>query len=68
MMDSKQIDMAMRERLPVMYDGARYDRIIEYISFYNDRGEHRLSVTLLQGRTSYRVPADKVEPLKKEGE
>lgn len=60
-MDSKEIDHAMRHRLPVMFDGKRYDRIAEYISYYNDKKERCLSVVLLQGRTSYRVPADKVE-------
>lgn len=65
-MDSARIDAAMRSREPVIYAGARYDRIIEYISWYDESGKRRLSVTLLQGRTSYRVPADKVEPVKNE--
>lgn len=60
-MDSRAIDNAMKHDLPVVFDGKRYDRIAEYISFYNDKKEHCLSVVLLQGRTSYRVPADKVE-------
>lgn len=61
MMDSKQIDAAMRERIPVVYDGKKYERIIEYVSWYDNNKNRRLSVVLLQGRTSYRVPADKVE-------
>lgn len=61
MMDSKQIDAAMRERLPVVCDGKKYERIIEYVSWYDNNKNRRLSVVLLQGRTSYRVPADKVE-------
>ena len=60
-MDSRTIDIAMKDRLPVVFDGKRYDRIAEYISFYDDKKQHHLSVVLLQGRTSYRVPADKVE-------
>lgn len=64
-MDSAQIDAAMRSREPVIYDGKRYDRIFEYISWYDNNGNRRLSVNLLQGRTSYRVPADRVEPVKK---
>lgn len=60
-MNSKQIDTAMKDCLPVMFDGKRYDRIAEYISFYDDKKQHHLSVVLIQGRTSYRVPADKVE-------
>lgn len=64
-MDSAQIDAAMRGREPVIYDGKRYDRITEYISWYDNNGNRRLSVNLLHGRDSYRVPADKVEPVKK---
>lgn len=60
-MDSKQIDAAMRDRLPVVCDGKRYDRIQEYISWYDDTRNRRLSVVLLLGRNSCRVPADKVE-------
>ena len=60
-MDSREIDHAMRNRLPVMYEGKRYDRIAEYISYYDDKKQHHLSVVLLQGRTSYRVPAEKVK-------
>lgn len=60
-MDSKQIDAAMRDRLPVIYDGKRYDCIHEYVSWYDDAGQRRLSVGLLQGRHLYRVPADKVD-------
>lgn len=62
-MDSAQIDAAMRNRVPVIYNGQRYDRIIEYISWYDNDKKRRLSVTLLQGRSSYRVPAEKVELL-----
>ena len=63
-MDSAQIDAAMRERLPVVYNGQRYDRIIEYISWYDNNQKRRLSAVLIQGRASYRVPADKVELVK----
>ena len=62
-MDSKQIDDAMKRRLPVMFNGRRYDRIMEYISWYNDEGKRRLSVGLLLGNHYHRVPADKVEPV-----
>lgn len=60
-MDSTQIHTAMREQLPVIYDGKRYDRIIEYISWYDANKKRRLSAVLLLGRSSYRVPAEKVE-------
>lgn len=59
-MDSRTVDEAMRKRLPVMYDGTRYDRIIEYISWYDLNRKHRLSVVLQRQRYSVRVPADKV--------
>lgn len=59
-MDSRTVDDAMRKRLPVMYDGTRYDRIIEYISWYDRNRKHRLSVVLQRQRYSVRVPADKV--------
>lgn len=64
-MDSKQIDAAMRNRLPVVYKGTSYDRILEYVSWYDNDKKRRLSVVLLQGRTSYRVPADQVELFEK---
>lgn len=54
----------MKHRLPVVYDGKRYDRILEFVSSYDENGNRRLSVGLLQGRTLHRVPADKVELLK----
>ncbi len=60
-MDNKQVDHAMKHRLPVVYDGKRYDRILEFVSSYDENGNRRLSVGLLQGRTLHRVPADKVE-------
>lgn len=60
-MDSKEIDAAMRARVPVMYEGMRYDRIIEYVSWYDNNNKRHLSAVLMLGRHSYRVPADKVE-------
>ena len=60
-MDSKQIHKAMRDRQPVVYEGKRYDRIAEYVAWFDNNKTLRLSVVLLQGRHSYRVPADKVE-------
>lgn len=60
-MDSAQIDAAMRDRLPVVYDGVRYDRIREYISWYDEKKKRRLSVVLLARNCTVRVPANKVE-------
>ena len=60
-MDSKMVDRAMRDRLPVIYDGRQYERISEYISWYNDKKQHCLSVVLIDKNYSVRVPAAKVE-------
>ena len=60
-MDSKDIDRAMRYRLPVVFDGVRYERIVEYISFYDDLGRRRLSCGLVEKNFYMRVPAEKVE-------
>ena len=66
LMDSKQIHNAMRKRVPVIYEGVEYDRILEYVSWYDDQRKHRLSVVLLSGRNSVRVPAEKVEDMEQE--
>lgn len=60
-MDSKDIDRAMRDRLPVVYDGNLYDRIADYIMWYDDNGKRRLSCGLIAKNFYIRVPADKVE-------
>lgn len=62
-MNSRQIDEAMRKRLPVTYEGRKYDRILEYVSWYDIQNQHHLSAVLLSGRNTVRVPADKVEPM-----
>ena len=59
-MDSKEIDRAMRDRLPVVYEGHRYERISEYISWYGESGKRQLSVVLINRNYSVRAPADKV--------
>lgn len=66
MMDSNQIHNAMRKRIPVTYEGIKYDRILEYISWFDNQNQHHLSAVLLSGRNSVRVPADKVEAVRKE--
>ena len=60
-MDSKQIDEAMRRRLPVVCDGVQYDRIAEYVMWYGQDGTRNLSAVLIQKNCSMRVPAHKVE-------
>lgn len=61
-MDSRQIDVAMRNRTPVTYNGQKYVRILEYISWYDEQGKRNLSAVLLaDGNYTVRVPAEKVE-------
>ena len=59
-MDSKTIHELMRSRAPVIYDGTRYDRIAEYVSWYDKQGNHQLSVVLIRNNYTMRVPADKI--------
>lgn len=59
-MDSKTIHELMRDRKPVYYDGIQYDRIAEYVSWYDNQGKHHLSVNLIRNNYSMRVPADKI--------
>lgn len=63
-MDSKQIDIAMRNKTPVMYNGQQYVRILEYVMWYDKQGKRQLSAVLL-GEQNYtvRVPAEKVEEI-----
>ena len=68
-MNSKQIDLAMKHCVPVMYEGRRYERIIDYISWYDHSGKksvRRLSVVLQDGngRATIRVPANKVSSVR----
>lgn len=59
-MDSKEIDLAMKRQLPVMYEGKRYERILEYVMWYDRDRKRHLSAVLVQGNSTFRVPADKV--------
>jgi hypothetical protein len=59
-MDSTQIHKAMRDRLPVVYEGHRYDRITEYVAWYDSNQKLQLSVVLLSGNYTIRVLANKV--------
>lgn len=61
-MTSAEIDTAMRRRCPVMYGGIRYDRIAEYVSWYDEKGRRQLSVVLLDrsGNCTVRVPAERI--------
>lgn len=61
-MDSKQIDTAIRNKTPVMYNGQHYNRILEHVMWYDKQGKRQLSAVLL-GEQNYtvRVPSEKVE-------
>lgn len=60
-MDSKEIHAWMKKGLPVVCDGKKYVRILEYVSWFDSNGKHQLSCVLLDGRNSVRVKAEKVE-------
>lgn len=60
MMDSKEIHRAMKLRLPVECDGEKYERIEQYISWYDNAGRHQLSVRLVKNRSCRQVLADRV--------
>ena len=62
-MDSRQIDRAMRERVPVRCGGIPYRRIVEYVSWYDGKKIRHLSAVLLDWNSNctVRVPAELVE-------
>lgn len=64
-MNSQEIDHAMKHRLPVMCEGIQHTRITEYVSWYDNKGNRRFSVGLLDknGKSVVRVPAEKVRML-----
>lgn len=68
-MDSKQITEAMRRKSPVVFDGIAYQRITEYILWYDASNARRTSVTLLDKNNNsiVRAPADRVALAEKEG-
>jgi len=51
---------AMKKHLPVEHKGIEYERILDYILWYDDNGKLRQSVVLLQNRSSVRVLVDEV--------
>lgn len=62
-MDSKEIDTAMRMQTPVLYEGRRYDRISEYVLWYDRKGNRHLSAVLQDRNCAVRVVAEKVRPV-----
>lgn len=60
-MSSKEIIDAAEQRKPVMYEGALYPRILEYILWFDNVGERKYSVTLLDKSGSrVRASASKI--------
>ena len=59
-LDSKTIHELMQSRKPVVYDGTQYERIAEYVSWYDNFGKHHLSVNLVRDNYTIRVPVDKI--------
>ena len=52
---------AMRMRQPVIHTGIQYERILDYIFWYDSNGILRQSVVLLQNRSSVRALVDDVK-------
>ena len=52
---------AMRMRQPVIHKGIQYERILDYIFWYDSNGILRQSVVLLQNRSSVRALVDDVK-------
>ena len=52
---------AMREQQPVVHRGVQYERILDYIFWYDSKGVLRQSVVLLEKNTTVRVLAEEVE-------
>ena len=59
-MDGRQIDLAMKYRVPVMCEGRRYEYIKERVMWYDERGKRRLSLGLVDRNLLLRVPEEKV--------
>ena len=52
---------AMRMRQPVIHKCIQYERILDYIFWYDSNGILRQSVVLLQNRSSVRALVDDVK-------
>ena len=57
---NEQLFEAMRTRQPVMHKDIQYERILDYIFWYDSNGTLRQSLVLLEKRSSIRVPVDEV--------
>ena len=52
---------AMRTQRTVIHKGILYERILDYVFWYDSNGKLKQSVVLLQNRSSVRVLADEVK-------
>ncbi len=61
-MDSKEIIAAAEKQLPIIYEGAVYKEILEYILWFDRHRNKQRAVVLLDknGNSTIRVPADKI--------
>lgn len=62
-MTSTEITDAMKHHSPVRCDGISYQEIKEYVLWYDDKNQRRLSAVLLDrnGNCTVRVPAERVK-------
>ena len=58
---NEQLFEAMRTKQPVIYRGIQYERILDYIFWYDSSGVLRQSVVLLENRSSVRVLVDEMQ-------
>lgn len=61
-----QVFEAMRMRQPVIHKDIQYERILDYIFWYDSNGILRQSVVLLRNRSSVRVLVDDVKLIEAE--
>ncbi len=61
-MDSKEIIAAAEKQLPIVYDGAVYKEILEYVLWFDKNRNKQRAVVLLDknGNSTICVPADKI--------
>ena len=62
---NEQLFEAMRTKQPVIYRGIQYERILDYIFWYDSSGVLRQSVVLLENRSSVRALVDEVKLVEK---
>lgn len=46
-MRRKDVEAAIKNRSAVIYDGIRYERIVEYVIWFDKRGNRQMSLILL---------------------